>query len=219
MSTEKINAFIVNRNLFTTLKKTIDFLSKDERINIIVVDQDSTYEPLLNFYEKCDINIHKLGRNEGPYSGWNRELDYIKNDNYFIITDPDCTYDDVPDDWVDVMINVLENSSTFKVGFSIKIDDLPKNQFCDSVYSHESKFWLNKTDFGWNADVDTTFAMYRPKSGFRYDATRLDKPYSLKHEPWYLDKDNITEEWKYYLNNISGYSVWGYRLKSIIGEI
>ena len=38
-----INAIIINRNLLTTLKHTVDFLEKEERINnIYIIDNDST---------------------------------------------------------------------------------------------------------------------------------------------------------------------------------
>ena len=75
----------------------------------------------------------------------------------------------------------------------------------------ESKFWVDKNEHGWIADIDTTFALYPPNSPFTYKAIRLDKPYCIKHIPWYLDQ--IPEEWKYYLEHASSVSSWGSKLK------
>jgi hypothetical protein len=63
-------------------------------------------------------------------------------------------------------------------------------------------------------EVDTTFALYRARTAFQYQAVRLFEPYTIKHVPWYIEND-ITDEWKYYLKHSSGISVWGSRLKNL----
>ena len=216
MSINKINAFIVNRNLISTLKNTIDFLKKEDRINIWILDQNSDYIPLLEYYNTNPTNIHYFRTNEGPYSVWNTELNYIKNNQYYILADSDCLYDDVPNDWLDKMIEVLEKTNHVKVGFSLDISDTPNTHIGIQAKEFENKYWINKDKYGWIAPIDTTFALYRPNSGFSYDALRLDKPYCIKHQPWYITKENITEEWTYYLNNINHMSTWGHKIKTIL---
>ena len=214
-----INAFITNRNLISTLKATIDFLKKDPRIQIIVLDQNSTYPELLSYYEdiKEDIIVYKFDNNEGPHSVWHSKVRHLHNDNYFILTDSDCTYDDVPNDWLDKMINTLEQTNFFKVGFSLSLDDIPSDsKIIDRIHSIEDQYWTNKCEWGWVAHIDTTFALLRPHSGFSYDGLRLDKPYTIKHVPWYLTKDNITKEWEYYLDNVNHVSTWGNTLKNTL---
>jgi len=215
-SSEKIKAFIVNRNLVSTLKNTIDFLSKEPRIEIIIFDQQSEYPPLLEYYKTINTTIVYSKTNGGPHSVWGETLKRYFNNNHFIVTDSDCIYDDVPNDWLDIMLNVLNTTNIFKVGFSLNIQDLPNSEIGNQAIEWENKYWSKKVDFGWNAHIDTTFALYRPHSGFSYDAIRLDKPYCIKHIPWYLNKENITDEWLYYLNNISNVSTWGMKLKSVI---
>ena len=206
---QKIKAIIVNRNLVTTLKNTVDFLSKEPRVEVIIFDQDSSYPPLLEYYKTQNVIYNKS--NEGPYSTWK-----IKNlnDNHYIVADSDCNYDSVPDDWLDRMLDCLNRSKYDKVGFSLRIDDLPNNTIGEQVRNHESRFWQSKCEFGWIADLDTTFSMYRARTGFQYQAVRLFEPYTIKHIPWYLE-DDISEEWKYYLKNSNGFSTWGTRLKNI----
>jgi len=213
---EKIKVFIVNRNLLTTLKNTVEFLLKEPRVEIIIFDQQSTYSPLLEYYKTVNATIIYSKVNRGPHSVWGEELKKYFNTSPFIVTDSDCIYDEVPSDWLDKMLDILNTTSVFKVGFSLKIDDLPNTELAKEVANWEAKYWINKTKLGWDAHIDTTFALYRPHSGFSYEAVRLDKPYCIKHIPWYLTKETITEEWKYYLDNISSISTWGTKLKSII---
>ncbi len=202
-----IKAIIVNRNLVTTLKNTVDFLLKEPRVEVIIYDQQSTYPPLLEYYKTCSVEVVYSETNGGPHSVWGNDLKEHLED-YFIIADSDCSYEGVPDDWLDVMLNVAKNN--MKVGFSLDLD-LPETPLKQSIIDWESKFWINKNEYGWIADIDTTFALYPPNSPFTYTAIRLDKPYCIKHIPWYLNE--ITEEWKYYLEHASGVSSWGSKLK------
>ena len=50
-TTSKIKALLINRNLLTTLKNTLEFLRKEPRVEIHILDQESTYPPLLEFYK------------------------------------------------------------------------------------------------------------------------------------------------------------------------
>lgn len=216
ISLEKIKAFIINRNLITPLKNTVEFLKKEPRVEIIIYDQQSTYQPLLDYYKTAGATVVYSQKNSGPHSVWGELTKPYFNNNYFIIADSDCLYDEVPSDWLDKMLNVLEKTSVFKVGFSLDIHDLPDTEIAREAANWERRYWMNKTELGWDAHVDTTFALYRPHSGFSYDALRLDKPYCIKHSPWYLTKDNITEEWRYYLENVSHVSTWGSKLKQTL---
>jgi len=205
----KIKAVVVNRNLLTTLKNTIEFLSKEPRVEVIIYDQQSTYPPLLEYYKTQNVLYNT--ENGGPYSVWG--IPNINKD-YYIIADSDCTYDGVPEDWLDKMLDSLNVINSDKVGFSLRLDDLPDNELTRQVKDHESRYWINKCQSGWVADVDTTFALYRSGSMFSYNAVRLPEPYTIRHIPWYLD-ETMSDEWKYYLQNASGVSSWGSRLKQI----
>lgn len=214
---EPIKAFVVTRNMTYTLKNTVEFLKKEPRVEITIIDNDSTYEPTLNYYNEIpDINIHCVCHNGGPYVLWHA-VPHLKNDNFFIVTDSDCTYDNVPADWLDKMLHALNNSNYYKVGFSLEIDDIPDTKVGTEAKNWERQFWSNPDHElnGLRANIDTTFALYRPKSGFDYGPSlRLNRPYVIRHEPWYLDENNITEDWKYYYKNATTSSYWGNRLKA-----
>lgn len=213
---EKIKAFIVNRNLLTTLKNTVDFLLKEPRVEVVIFDQLSTYPPLLEYYQSSPATIVYAKQNGGPNSVWGEDLKPHFNKEHFIIADSDCIYDGIPNDWLDKMLAVLNDTAAFKVGFSIEIEDLPETEITKQVLDWEKKYWMKRNGAGWDANIDTTFALYRPRSPFSYRAVRLDRPYCMKHVPWYITKDNITDEWLYYINNIQGFSTWGSRIKDTL---
>lgn len=204
----QINAFIINRNLHTTTKNTVDFLLKDKRIKVFILDQESTYEPCINYYKNCGAEVIYL-KNLGPYSLWSK-ASYLINNYPFIVTDPDCGYENIPEDWLDKMLHILEKSQHFKVGFSIEINDLNENKRKKEIIDWEKKYWQKydeKFD-GYVGLTDTTFCLYREKSIFAYNSIRLNRPYTIKHIPWYLEE--LNEEWKFYKEN----SKFGHWLKS-----
>jgi|TARA_B110000858_G_scaffold172471_1_gene203633 hypothetical protein len=210
-TTSKIKALLINRNLLTTFKNTLEFLRKEPRVEIHILDQESTYPPLLEFYKTITEEIH-YAKNEGPYSAWDPKYEYLRK-GYFIVADTDCIYDNVPDDWLDVMLHAINQPGSPKIGFSLEIEDLPNTDQGKQSYAHEAKYWENKIDLGWDAHVDTTFALYRANLSFSYNGIRLDKPYCIQHAPWYIDDCCIPEEWQYYLDHANHISTWGTRIK------
>ena len=67
----------------------------------------------------------------------------------------------------------------------------------------------------YEAKIDTTFAMYRKSSKvlLTEPALRTTRPYTLKHIDWYLDPENHTEEFKYYLRSCKSFATWAHESK------
>lgn len=208
-----INAFIVNRNLITTLKNTVDFLLKSSNVNIVILDQGSTFPPLLDYYKNINLTIEYFPNNPGPYCVWGGQVKKYRNSNPYILCDSDCNYDNIPIDWLNKMLYTLNKTDKSKVGFSIEIDDLPNTKLANQAKVWESKYWSNLTNLGYESDIDTTFAIYKPKRPFSYDAIRLNRPYVMRHMLWYQDINNLDEEWQYYIDHASGVSTWGSKCK------
>ena len=61
------------------------------------------------------------------------------------------------------------------------------------------------------ARIDTTVALYRPGSAFaRGPALRTGWPYLFRHEPWYADSANPSDEDLYYAKSLpEGRGTWG----------
>ena len=57
MSKNLINVFLINRNLLTTTKNTLEFLRKEKRVKVYILDQQSNYSPLLDYYKTIKEQI------------------------------------------------------------------------------------------------------------------------------------------------------------------
>ncbi len=214
-----IPVVINNFNRLTDLLKLIDSLQQRGINNIVILDNASTYPPLLKWYETAPFEVIKIGKNLGFKALWKyapARKRFCKG--WYVYTDSDVMLaPDCPADIISQMLNVMVSlrPNALKVGCSIKIDDLPdKYALADEVKHREAINWLWPQENGliFRAPTDTTFALYRPKSKLnrsRADETyRLAPPYSIIHLPWYIDSANPTEEEKYYISHASHVTSW-----------
>jgi hypothetical protein len=132
----------------------------------------------------------------------------FKND-FFVYTDSDMLpVEECPDDFLLFFLQTLKKHRLAqKVGFSLKIDDLPDcNAMKDEIISVEKQFFEYKRDeFLYWAPIDTTFALYRPRAkrrhaNFNIEMYRTAYPYMARHLPWYIDTKNPDEETSYYFS-------------------
>lgn len=203
-----INCYIINYNRLTTLKGMVDYLSKEKRINIIVVDNNSTYKPLLEYYKSEEFTskakLLQMDNNYGYKVCWIKNL--VPKDEKYIITDSDLDLSNIPENWLDIMlIGLVRYPNYLKIGFSLDIFNLPYTPLKNSIITHEMKFWFNDIGIGFDAPIDTTFALYREKclSHILGPAIRLHKPYMAIHLPWLDTPQTLTEEDVYYYEHIN----------------
>lgn len=208
MQIKPIPVFIISYNRPTYLKRIINWLEKISNIEIIIVDNMSTYQPLLDFYKETKYEVIKLKENLAGDSPWHAMSQHPVTTDYFIVTDDDVLpIDECPLDAVDKFIGKLEsNPEIHHVGFSLKIDDIPNHYpYRNLAFNNEARFWGKMTADGYfEACIGTTFAVYRKGAG-RFsegDALRSSYPYTAKHLPFYEDFGNLTEEQKFYLNSV-----------------
>lgn len=202
--TAEIPVLINNRDRLSYLSQLISRLEEIGFKNIIIIDNDSTYPPLLNYYSKTKHTVIYLKRNGGPRSIWQSpELKkYIKQ--YYIYTDPDVVPEPaVTMETIKDMLTTLSNSLMLeKIGLGLRIDNLPdhfalKNQVID----WEKQFHQNRVSPNYfAAPVDTTFALYAPfeQGGGECKAYRTVAPFEALHLPWYENSSIVDEETKYY---------------------
>lgn len=201
------NQFPVIINVRDRLSALLDLLAWLEKVgqeNIWLCDNASTYEPMVDFLRSTShrvvFNKLNLGH-RGPWlSGLVTELGLVAP---FIVTDDDvvpCA--ECPMDALDLFCEILNRHHEIdKVGFSLRIDDLPTHYMHRSdVIAWESQFWTRIHPSGFYlAEIDTTFAMYRPGEGHQNNrALRSRPPYVARHTPWYQDSDHPTNEQIYY---------------------
>lgn len=213
---EDIPVVINNRNRYTYLLRLIGWLEEAGMKKIIILDNDSTYPPLLGYYARTPHRVVKLGANVGHHALWKSELYKEIESGFYIYTDPDMVpVDDCPKDLVAYLLRQLAKYSPIeKIGIGLKIDDLPDHYSGkQKVLEWESRYWtLPVADGIYNAEVDTTFALYRPfTNGAQWvaPAYRTGPPYIAYHLPWYENSADPGEENAYYAKHVrQGASHW-----------
>jgi hypothetical protein len=205
-----IDVFIINRDLVTWPKAMIAKIKTMNDVDrIVVVDNDSSYEPCLEWYEEeRDIEVLKLNKNVGHRCVWDLNIPEQMDSNYYIVTDPDLDISHLPDDTCVHLKECLdERPSLLKVGLSLAVEDVPS----DTMYffaQWEKYLWtVDSDDKVFYAPVDTTFAYYDSSRLNKYyiGGARTKPPYTAKHIPWYYTEDMLRkdEEFLYYLKNAS----------------
>jgi len=174
----------------------------------------------LNYGEK-----RNLRRNDGKIRG--DIQDYFKNHpiSNYVVTDPDILLDDVNGDILEVYAYFLEKLPQITIaGPMLRIDDIPdyypkKEKLLTKGYHRrfhsESECPVNIINYKGTkikyifAPIHTTFGMFRKGSQWKgRRAIRTFAPYSAKHLDWYVDPENLTEDYKYYMKHGSTNAHW-----------
>ncbi|WP_179346233.1 glycosyltransferase family protein [Winogradskyella ursingii] len=217
---KSIPIVIISFNQLYYLKQLIDFLKKHGYYNIVILDNNSTYPPLLDYLKIIDnqVKIHRLEENYGHRVFWeNKQLFNTYAKGYYVVTDPDIVpVDACPEDFLYHFKTIIDaNAHVNKVGFSLKIDDIPEtNKEKATILNWEKQFWEKQTKSGnYIAKIDTTFALYRSRKIYPisldfFKAIRTIFPYIAKHGGWYIDSENLTKEQEYYIKSVNNSSSW-----------
>lgn len=197
--------FIICRDRVTPLRALVAWLEKNEYRRLVLVDNASTYPPLLEYLDQTPHEVVRLAQNIGPRRCiWETGiLDRYANAEYYVVSDSDVLPDEAcPGDAVDFLLWALRRYPGYvKAGLGLRIDDLPAHYaLADEVRRWEGQYWLRRLSKGvYDAPTDTTFAVYRPGVGFQLaPSLRSGAPYLARHVPWYSDTAHRTEEEQYY---------------------
>jgi hypothetical protein len=200
--------FINSRDRLSPLTELVSWLERVGVDEIYIIDNDSAYPPLLEYYSQTPHRVVMLGRNVGKNALWDADgLFDLTRGRAFAYTDSDIVPDPAcPLDALDLFLSILERYrdgplGIHKVGFGIRFDDIPDH------YKHktEALTWergqyalpLEKNLF--YATIDTQFAVYRPNSAVRpHHGARTGWPYVARHHSYYLDLDDLSDEDSYY---------------------
>lgn len=214
-----IPVFLVSFNRLSYLQMAIERFEQMGLTNMVIIDNGSTYPPLLEYYQKLSYPVLTMDRNYGHRVMWEcPELSKYRED-FYILSDPDVVpIAECPTDFVEKMFYTLKKyPNVTKVGFSLKLDDLPEDGvLTKDVLEHEKPFSRKycRKDNLYIAPVDTTFAIYPPdaianrKMTF-FCALRTGYPYQARHMPWYKTKETVTDEDRFYsrLNKFGSWDV------------
>lgn len=217
-----IPIIIICWNNLTFIKNFVNQIK--EYINpIILLDNNSSYPPLLEYYKdikselKDKITIKRLNKNYGHtvYLKLKKELPDI-----YILSDPDLELNKkMPANFAEIFLQISNKYKIYKVGSAINIKD--KDKFINYVnkngltnYEWEKQFWrmpIKDTKYElYKADIDTTLCLvnnnYKRGNTWYFDneAIRVAGDFTVKHLPWYKNflKNTIPkDEIDYYKAN------------------
>ena len=218
MNFKQIPIFLISYNRLSYIKRIVSYLEKKGYTNIHIIDNRSSYPPLLQYFETSPHTIHYMDKNYGHNVLFEApEFKEIIDNEYFVLSDPDVLpIEECPDDFVEFFYKILQTyKKVSKVGFSLKIDDLPDTyNLKDTVIKWEQNFYKKPIKGSnpklYKALIDTTFALYRPLKYVKTQKNniRVGYPYEARHLPWYQDSSKLDEETIYYNKSDLGSGNW-----------
>ncbi len=201
--------FITVRDRLGPLELLLDWLHSVGQHEIWLVDNASTYPPMVEFLDqsdrRADYNVVRTCRNLGHRAPWlSGSVQRQAHQRHYVVTDPDVVpVDECPPDALDHFRMLLDKYPEIdKVGFGLRTDDLPEHYpLRHDVIDWERPFWQDEVEPRvFRAGIDTTFALYRPLD--RRDemprSLRTGPPYVARHLPWYTNPASLSEEDRYY---------------------
>lgn len=196
--------FIICRDRLSCLQQLTAWFTRAGLHDLILVDNASSYPPLLAWYEQCPWQVLRLPVNIGPRGLWSTPIiEQLTAGRKYLVSDCDILPDSsCPLDAVQRLEELLERyPEADRVGLGLRIDDIPHHYpHRDLVIRWESQFWETEVEPGvFLASVDTTFALHRPWLKDRLTVgLRTGTPFIARHLPWYMDRGAMSEEDIYY---------------------
>jgi hypothetical protein len=214
---KNIPIVILNRDRLYPLVEQVEALHKRNYNNITIIDNQSTYPPLLDWYKKSGVDVFYNNITENSCHAF-RDLVYSNHpkfkqiiSDWYVFNDSDIIpVNDVPEDFIEHLIEYAKKYNRSKVGMSIKIDDIdldyPLNKW---VHDYESSYWTNAIVDGevelYPHPIDTTFSVHSPNTipTWSNNTLRVGVPYIVKHAPFYYNPNSLPEDEKYYLSHMN----------------
>lgn len=214
----KIPVIINNRDLLTWPKAMLEKIKTLDRVgDIFIVDNASTYAPLLEWYETKPCEIVKVS-NLGHTAPWLSGL-VDKLGVPYVLTDPDLGIDALPNDTLRVLDEKLkEQPELGKIGLGLAWESIGvSSPYFNHLQSYERTRWTKsrvQNDVHVDVVIDTTFALYNVPRYF-IGGGSLSSPYIAEHYPWKFthEERQKNEEFSYYIKNASQASSYKVYLK------
>ena len=207
-----IPIFINARDRVGVMKKQIDWFLDAGYTNIIILDNNSTYPPLLEYYKSFQgdrrIRIIIFDQNLGFKSIWiSGILEALNINTPYVYTDPDLVpIETCPKNFVQILLKILkkpQNIFVKKIGLGMPYKDITffNKDYCIKTESN----YYDGTDISKNlyyCQVDTTLALYVNCRHYNLRfSMRTTGDLMARHLPWYFDYDNLSEDEQYYLDH------------------
>lgn len=200
---KNIPVFVIGYNQYTFIKNMVKQLEKYTS-DINIIDNNSDYQPLLNYYtDEYPYTLLRQKFNHGHLVYSHEFIQRLAGDLY-ILTDPDLQFNpDLPDNFVEDLIDISNYYGSSKVGFALLIDsdDIRTDVafYGHTIKDWESEFWTSRLNYPSNPDIeayvaaiDTTFCLINRQ--FNNPSIRVAGNFTCKHIPWHKNFQNMLQE-------------------------
>ena len=195
---------------------------------VVLVDSASTSQDPRTWLDglEDEATVIALADNLGPHNIFNDPPNFALLPRRFCITDPDLSFNPaLPEGFLGDLSGLIERHRVGKAGFALDISDreLMRDELFRigekdwKIWEWEAQFWdkplepLAEGDAVYDADIDTTFALYDKNHfdlGNHARAVRVAGRFTARHLPWYRDRGlpeaeaalyGRTEKFSYYI--------------------
>lgn len=182
----------------STLRLLVEWLERAGHERITLVDNASTFVPLVDYLAETPHTVVRLDGNLGSRALWRAGL---VPDEPFVLTDPDVLpLDDCPLAAVEYLSELLGRYPHPKAALGLYLDDTP--DFKSKDWERELVLPERQLETGvFDSLADTTFAVYRAGAPFTLTALRTGWPYQARHvcPAWY--GGDLSDEDRFYLEH------------------
>jgi len=190
---------IIVYNQYTYVRDMVNQL--DQMKSIIILDNASTFQPLLDYYKTVKARVYHMNVNYG-HRVWQRPEIQAMLPEKFIITDPDLRLNpNMPVNYESVLEGLSEQFKSPRTGLAISLDgplrtDVKLNN--QTIAQWEARFWhhpmLVNGQQTYFADLDTTFCLINKKYSNMERAwepgIRVAGDFTCIHRPWMVGWEN-----------------------------
>ena len=198
MKVEDIPVYICVRDRVSDLRGMVAWLQDAGQRNIILLDNDSTYPPLLEYFQETTAQIVLLGQNYGHHALF---LAGINPEPPFYYTDPDLEFLGPHNGLRHLCVLAERFPDRDKIGFGLTLEGVPRHMpqwdWETSLQSPAREIELGVLD----SPLDTTFAIYNRPTISVNNALRTGEPNVMRHSSWYTYPQTLSEEDRYYLGH------------------
>lgn len=177
---------IINMHNLLTWPRAMAVKLALEGHEVVLLDNASTYQPLLDWYKTCPFEVIYAGENVGHTAPW-YFLRHRMEAEPFVVTDPDLDLSGIPTDWPVMLQRAMDETGIPKAGFDLEILlDRPGDE------RHGARVERADTAKPWRYDsicplhharLDTTFALHQPGTDYGLIGVRLGGSYVARHMP------------------------------------
>jgi hypothetical protein len=211
--------FIIFKDRVSVLLETLRNLYRYLRtpFEVVIIHDMSTYPVAVQFIDRLKDSGILVYETTRPWTDFDEFYQIIADlvahymqyaaSSYYVLTDPDCALDSAPWNLLLVYQTIMDELEVDVVGAALRWDDFPESL---AGANYEEKIarlpaqtftYQERSYYYIDAQVDTTFAMYRkgPRlQRFAGKHIRMLPPLGVRHLDFYLEKNRLPPDYVEY---------------------